>query len=359
MKERLAGGVRQAGIPLLLVGAIAALFLPLTPTYDLNVFLHAGRAALDGRQIYPTPGSPAVYSGFSFVYPYFAVWPFVPLAALPSGLSTTLYFAISVGAVLAASYIAADGDPWPPALVLCTTYTITGLQLGALSPLLFAGTVLMWRLRGRPVAFALLAAPVVASKLFLAPLLLWPLLARRYRAFAWASASTLALLAVSFAVGPLGPGAYLQLLSELGRNEAHSGFSLIGALRNGGFPLAAAQAVAAALALIVLAGAYLQHRRGHDERVLFCGALAVSLILTPVLWSHYLILVLAGMFALKSPRRWLIVLALASWAIAPPHGFNPDTDLVGGITSSGTWLAVGAALLVLGYLGRHRRERLQ
>jgi alpha-1,2-mannosyltransferase len=167
------------------VAAIVVVFLPLSGTYDLDVFLRAGYAALHGLQVYPRPGSRAVYSGASFVYPYFAVWPFVPLAAMSPALSASVFFVICVFAVLAVCSIGAEGDPWRATLVLCTAFTITGLQIGALSPLLFAGAIFLWRLRDRPLAFALLAAPVVACKMFLAPLLVWPLLARRYRVFAW------------------------------------------------------------------------------------------------------------------------------------------------------------------------------
>ena len=71
-----------ATAPFGVVIVIALVLLPLSPAYDLNVFLRAGDAILRGRDFYPRVGSPAVYSGSSFVYPALAVWPFVPLAAL-------------------------------------------------------------------------------------------------------------------------------------------------------------------------------------------------------------------------------------------------------------------------------------
>ncbi len=170
--------LRQAVAPLFVAVAIVLVLLPLSPPYDLQVFLRAGHAVLHDLQVYPPPGSPAAYSGHSFVYPYFAVWPFVPLAMMSPGLSTALFFALSIGAMLAACVAAAGGDTRPAALVMCSSFAITGLQLGALSPLLCAGAVFLWRLRDRPAGFAVLAAAVVVSKLFLAPLLVWPLLAR-------------------------------------------------------------------------------------------------------------------------------------------------------------------------------------
>jgi Glycosyltransferase family 87 len=333
--------------PLLLVATIVVVFLPLTRSYDLDVFLRAGYAVVHGLQVYPSPGSPAVYSGSSFVYPYFAAWPFVALAGMSSGLSSMVFFFACVCAVLVACIVGAKGDLWPATLTLCSAFTITGLQLGALSPLLFVGVVFLWRLRHRPLGFALLAAPVVACKLFLAPLLVWTLLARRYRTFAYASASTLALLALSFGLGPIGPAQYLHVISQLGTHEAQSGFGLIGALMDARLAPAAAQAIAVAVTLALFAAAYVHFRRTRDERVLFCAGIVASLVLTPVLWSHYLILLSAALLTLGAPRRWFVMLALASWAISPPHGVHWDTDLIGGISSSGTWVAV--ALVVFAY----------
>jgi hypothetical protein len=338
--------LRRAVGPTLAIAAIIFLFLPLTRTYDLDVFLRAGRAALHGLQVYPPPGSPTVYAGGSFVYPYVAVLPFVPLAALGAGVSTVLFFALSVGAVLLMCSLGSEADPWRRVLVLCTSFTITGLQLGALSPLLFAGVVLLWRLRDRPVAFGLVAAPIVVAKLFLAPLLLWLVLARRWRAFAWASCATLTLLAAGFAFGPLGPAPYLRILSQLGAHEARAGFGLIGALINLGSTPALADAAAVVIASALFLAAYFHHRRRHDERVLFCAGIVAALLLSPVLWSHYLILLTATLLAFDAPRRWFVVFALASWAIAPPHGVRLDTDLIEGVTSSGIWLAVAASLLI-------------
>ena len=310
---------RRIVAPLLVVAAIVVVFLPLTPAYDVHVFLHAGYGALHGLQVYPSPGTPAVYAGSSFVYPYVSLLPFLLLGALPVTLGTTVFFAISVSAVIAACLLTTDGGPERAVLVLATAFTITGLQLGALSPLLFAGAVFLWRMRARPVVFVL-AGPIVAGKLFLAPLLLWLLLARRHRALAWASASTITLLAVGFILGPIDPGQYLRILSELGAHEARSGFGLIGALMNAGFAMIAAQASALALTLVVLVAVHLHYQRTRDERVLFCAGLVASLLLTPVLWSHYLVLLAAGLLAFEAPRRWFVVLALASWGIAPPHG---------------------------------------
>lgn len=304
------------------VVAIVVLILPLSPTYDLNVFLRAGDAALHGREIYPAIGSPAIYSGSAFVYPAVTVWPFVLLALAPAGLAGAIYFVVSACAVIAATTVQSHRDHWIPVLVLGTAFTITGLQLGSLSPLLFVGVVCLWQLRDRPAIFGLVAAPVIVSKLFLAPLLVWPLLAKRYRAFAWATSLTALLLAISFATGSLSLPRYLQLLSELGSHEAQAGFGLIGLLRNLSLTPSAAQASAFGVATVVMGSAYAYYLRSRDEGILYGAGIVWALLLTPVLWSHYFVLLPAALLTLDARRRWFIALAIASWVIAPPHGLH-------------------------------------
>jgi alpha-1,2-mannosyltransferase len=340
------------------VVAIVVVLLPLTPSYDLDVFLRAGYAAVHGQQVYPSPGSAAVYSGSSFVYPYFAVWPFAALAGVSPGLSTMLFYLLCVCALLAACLVGANRDAWPAILTLCSAFAITGLQLGALSPLLFVGAVFLWRQRERPVAFALLAAPVIACKLFLAPLLLWPLLARRYRAFAYASAASAALLALSFALGPIGPAPYLQLLSQLGAHEASSGFGLVGALINARVSPIAAEAIAVAAAIVVCVAAYVHFNRTRDERVSFCTGIVVSLLLTPVLWSHYLILLFAMLVVLGARRRWFVALVVISWVISPPHGVSLERGVIAHLSASEQWATVGVAVALAGAAAKFRHARV-
>ncbi|HLI32981.1 MAG TPA: glycosyltransferase 87 family protein [Solirubrobacteraceae bacterium] len=364
-----AGGSAAALVPLralpspqsmALVGAcvlvIALCFLPLTPMYDFNVFLHAGRVLLRGLSVYPNPRSPAVYSGSSFVYPYLISWPFAALALLPGWAARLLFFLLGALAVVAATLIAGRRDAIVTVLVLATAFTITGLQLGALSPLLFAGAVLLWALRERPRAFGITAALVVASKLFLASLLLWPLLAWRRRAFAWACSLSAAIILAGFLVGPLGPGGYLHLLVALGRHESGSGFSLMGALKMLGMGSLSAESAVVGCAAMVLGYSYLSYRRCGEEAMLFSGGIIASLLATPILWSHYLALLAAILLVNGAPRRWFVALALASWVISPPHGITIPFPPSKAVPAHGAWLTLIGALVVCAYaLSRRAR----
>jgi alpha-1,2-mannosyltransferase len=317
---------RSLAGPLIVGAVIAVLFTPLSPAYDLAVFVGAGHALLHGASVYPPPGSAQVYSGSSFVYPYFAVAPFVPLALVSRSVGDAAFFAVSFGALGAACLAQSRGDGWRAALVLATSFAVTGLQLGALSPLLAAGVVFLWRLRDRPVALGVLAGPVIGVKLFLAPLLLWLLIARRRRALAAACAVTGGLVALGFVLGPLGPGAYLELLSALGHHEARAGFGLIGALLRAGLTPSAADVLAAGAAGTLMLAAHRHHCRHGDERVVFCAALLAALALSPVVWSHYLLLLGVALLVLDLPRRWFAVLLALSWMAAPAHGVRIGDD---------------------------------
>ena len=345
---------------LMTIATLALVFRPLSPPYDLEVFRAAGHALLHGLPVYPKVDMPTVYSGSAFVYPYLAAWPFVPLALISLGLGAALFFAFSACAVTVAALAATDrGERWSAVLVLSASFTISGLQLGALSPLLFAGVIFLWKLRDRPLAFAALAAPVIACKLFLAPMLLWPLLAGRRRAFGYALAALAGLLAASFVLSPLGPIQYQQLLSALSVHEARAGFGMVGALMNIGLPSVTAQAISIITAMAVLGLSMLGYRRTRDERLLFYGGIVASLVASPIVWSHYLVVLFAALLVARVRARWLLLAVLASWAIAPPHGQHLDTDLIDGIASSGTWSVVAAAsgIVTVSSLRRVRRSK--
>jgi len=330
-----------------LAGAVAtlAIVLPLSPPYDLRVFLRAGHDVLHGLALYPVPGTRAVYSGWAFVYPYFTAWLFAPLALLPASTAAAAFLALSAGAILAAGLVAAETGMGAVALVLGSSFVITGLQLGALSPLLVAGAVWLWRVRDRPVAFGLLAAVVVGAKLFLAPLLLWPLAARRGRALTVAGAALVVLLGTGFLAGPLGANGYISLLGQLGTHEARAGFGVIGALRNLGLGGGEALSLAALLAGGVCAASYGAYRRAGDERVLYCAGLVTSLLLSPVVWSHYLALAAAGLLVLRARTRWFLALAVASWVLAPPHGVHSREIWTGGPQLTALWVTAVLCLV--------------
>ncbi len=197
------------------------------------------------------------------------------------------------------------------------------------------------------------------SKLFLAPLLVWPLLARRFRALGFASLATCALLAAGFIFGPIGPAAYAQLLSQLGSHEARAGFGVIGALMHRrAHPRTARSCSRSPRPLACWAWHTFVPDGPARNRVLFAAAIVAALICSPVVWSHYLVLLSAALIALRPSRRVFVLLALASWAIAPPHGIHLDTEIFGSVASHGALLALATCVGVVAVAARPRRGRL-
>lgn len=353
MIGRSAQRIIAVAIPVAAGVVVIAVLMPLSPPYDLDVFLTAARALVHGGALYPPPGSAAVYSGSAFVYPAFSAAAFVPIALLSRDAATATFFALSVGA-LGAACLVQTRDPVRTMLVLGSSFVITGLQLGALSPLLAAGALCLWRLRDRPRVLAVVAAPVLAAKLFLIALLAWLVLARRWAALAGAAGLTAALVGAGFVLGPLGPGGYLHLLSALGAHEASAGFGLIGALRRSGVAQTPAELVAVAAAAALMFGAHRHHAHHGDERVLFCAALTSCLAVSPVVWSHYLVLLLLVPLVLELPRRWLVVLTALSWIAAPAHGIRIGDDELAALRPA-LWVLV--AVVLVGTYGVTERTR--
>ncbi|MCK9904531.1 hypothetical protein CC117_18360 [Parafrankia colletiae] len=331
------GAARAAG-PLVLaalIGLVWVGFVAPIAHFDVDVFLRAGAAVADGRDPYPPPGTPEVYSGFAFVYPYLMSLPFVPLSALPG--ADDLFIALSVVALLAACRLARAGW-WAFALVLGTSCTITGLQMGTLNALLFCGLVALWRLRDAPVAAGVLAALLVYSKLFLIPVVLWLAVTRRPRAAAIAVAALGVLFAVGELYSPVPARTYADMLAVLAREEAPDGLSLTGLLMNTGLGLDVATWAARGVAGALLAGCLWYARgarRAAGDGLLFAGVVAAALVASPIVWSHYLLLLAAPLLAIArgpagitatrggDPDRPLALFTAGSWLLVTPHLSTP------------------------------------
>lgn len=296
--------------------------------YDVDVFLRAGAAVRHGENPYPAPGTPAVHSGYAFVYPYLVALPFAPLSRLGGG--DEIFIALSVVAVLAGTRLAGARDWRVYALVIAASCTIIGFQMGTFNALLFAGLTVLWHFRDRAWIAGAVVALLVYSKLFLAPVLLWLLLTRRWRATAVALGGLAALFGCGELVSPLGTSAYAGMLNLLARAEAPDGLSLTGLLANVGLGTGAATSIARAGAAALIIACALATRRGHDERLLFAGTIAAALLASPIVWSHYLLLLAAPLLVLSVPRPGsgctptpVAVFAVGSWLLVTPHRTGP------------------------------------
>jgi hypothetical protein len=237
---------------------------------DFAIFRRAGRAVLHGHSPYVHPTVKLLAANDRFVYPTPFALPFIPFTFSPEKAAAVGFLVLSVAAVLASVWLL-DVRDWR-----CYGASLLGLPVfgslgvGSIGPFLLLLCALGWRFRHRTVA-GLPIALAAAAKLFLWPLLIWLLVTRRFRAFAASLATIGAILVVWASIDAGGMRRYpqtIRLLDDVQRWKS------------------------------------------------------AALIATPILWTHYLVLLLAPI-ALARPRLaplWLLPILL--WATPHPESLG-------------------------------------
>jgi alpha-1,2-mannosyltransferase len=287
---------------------------------DLRVFYDAGKSVLDGESPYPHLGTAEVYSEHAFVYPIAAVLPFVPLALLPWGLAKFVFYALSAAAVVYAVRLTGARAAAPYLAVFLSASFVRSAQLGTLNALLLAGLLVAWHYREHVAPLVAILTAVIVPKLFLVPLLGWPFVLRRWKATALACAAIGAILLAGFAVGPLSAGDYGQLLGELSGRLAQKGWGPYRLLLDAGGSATVARAGAWAIAGAILTASYGWYLRHRAEVVLFSGAIVAAILASPIVWTHYYLLMFAPLLVAGLRARWLVGFAVVTWIFSPPMG---------------------------------------
>jgi hypothetical protein len=195
----------------------------------------------------------------------------------------------------------------------------SAIHLGAITVALTLGVALAWRWRDNALRAGFVLGLVVALKLFLWPLVVWLAITRRYRAAIAAAGCSIALLLVPWI--PLhGAGllSYPHRLSLLSSLEAKRSFSPAALLAHLGVGWGVAEGIGYALGVLLLVWAY---RRRRSDAVTLRLVCAASLLLTPILWPNYLVVMLVPL-ALLRPRfgvLWLLPVILLGQPVLDPH----------------------------------------
>jgi hypothetical protein len=307
----------------------------------------AGQDLLAGRSPYLAANArQLLLAGNSLITPPLLAVLAIPFSVLPFGLAVGLWNLVCAAAFAGALVLLGVRDRRIVLIALCSFPFVSSLILGQPDGLLALLAAIAWRWRDSwpgPVAVGVL----IAAKLLAWPLLLWLLVTRRIRASAIALCTAVALLLLSWApIGFKGLVDYPQLLAADARAFANRSHSVVaGAMRLGiseqlGTVLAIVVAAAVAIAIVRAA-------RGSD-RGYFAAAIAAGLLASPVLWSHYLVLLFVPL-AIGRPRidqLWLFTAAFWLSPIEPAHGWQIGLVL---LTASTIAIAAGAS----GHL--HRR----
>ena len=289
---------------------------------DFDSFWRSARAMLEGRNIYDT--------GVVLVNLNPPLWTVLisPLGLLEPITAYRVFVLISL--VVVVGYLAWTVE----ALRLRPGWTVVGavmllfsspllatLALGQVYPLLALGLVAAWvadRRDGQEISGAALGL-VVALKPVLLPVLLWPLLRRRWKALL--AALTAGAGATLLGIVVLGPGATLDYVGVL-RDQSVSTY-----WDNASLPSATARlftenpyaqnvatlpwmvpvAYILGIGAIVLTAA----RVRHGPEVGLWALVAASLLASPIAWHNYLVLLGPGILLLlargRAPTAFLLL----------------------------------------------------
>ena len=268
--------------------------------WDFRVLYEAGAHYLNLQSPYVTPSLANLTSRQNFVYPAPMAALFAPLSLLPYPVAAVLFIAASAALLGLALWILGLRDWRCYAAAYLSFPGQLGLKLGTISPLLVFLLAVLWRYRNRSAVVGPALALAVVSKLFLWPVALWFLFTRRIRGFV--AAVVLSGISVITASAPIGLGSllgYPRLVHELSRFEAPQSISTYALLYGLGLSATAALVGAVCLGLALLALAYRWARA--DEGRAFRATVLASLILSPIVWNHYLCVLFVPL-ALWRPR---------------------------------------------------------
>jgi hypothetical protein len=226
-----------------------------------------------------------------------------PLTALPFGVALAIFDLVCVVALVGALRLLEIRDPWIYVIALFSLPFVDSLWIGQPEGLFALALALAWRGRhGRaaPIAVGL----VVASKLVLWPLLLWLLVSRRRSAAILGAATALIVLAISWAaIGFHGLTGYLHRLALDGRAFDQRSHSIAAvALRLG---LGQTVAVALGMAAGALIAGSLARYAGRRELGIFTATVLGGLLFSPLLWTHYLVVLFVPMAVARRRFDWL------------------------------------------------------
>jgi hypothetical protein len=274
---------------------------------------------LEGRSPYPPADPQTLLSrGNQFVTPPPLAILAIPFSLLPFGISVAAWNLSCAVGFAAALRVLGIRDWRVYAVAVCSWPFVISLIMGQPDGLFALLAAIAWRWRDSPQGAAACGA-LIAAKLFALPLLLWLLVTRRFRLAAVAAASAAGLLAASWAcIGFKGLVGYPKLLVADARAfETRSHSVVAAAMRVGASEQVARLAAVTFAALVALAIVRAARRSDFGY---FAAALLVGLLASPLMWSHYLVLLLV-LLAIARPQLdavWLLTPIFYLSPIEPP-----------------------------------------
>jgi alpha-1,2-mannosyltransferase len=304
--------------PALLVLLVVARYLTGTKLgFDYKPIWEASRHVLRGASPYPRPEAWALHDEQQFVYPPLAAFLLAPFAALPFAVAAPLLAVVELAGTGLTLRVLGVRDWRCYGVVLLWYPVLQNLLLGSITSLLALGLAVAWCYRdSRRVAPVTLAA-LIAAKIFLWPVLVWVAASRRWLTAVRALGLAVTGIFLSWAViGFAGLGSYLRLLDELSRLEQWKSYSAVALGMALGLTGGESRGLAlAACALVLVAIVRVQRRGGEDaDRQAFVLAIAAAFLFSPIVWTHYVALLVVPIAIRRRTLSPIWFAPLAMWA---------------------------------------------
>ncbi len=133
--------------------------------------------------------------------------------------------------------------------------------------------------------------------------------------------------------------AFARMLSALSAHEAPHSSSITALFDRIGLGSTLTLIATLVLAATLVAGGWTRYRRTDNEAFLFSACLLASLATSPIVWSHYFLLLLLVPLTMGWSSRSLLIFLAVTWLVAAPVGV-PSLRLLHPFTGAG-WLSGG------------------
>jgi alpha-1,2-mannosyltransferase len=297
-----------------------------------------GSRILHGLSPYDTSWQ-HIANGVAFPYPATAGLMFVPFALVSRNAADWVYVLLCMGAAIGALRVLDVRDWRLYGFVFLLWPVISAWQAGNLTLPLAFGIALMWRYRDRPAVAGVLVAAIICTKPVVWPLGLWLLATRRYRALATALVSAAAISAVSWTVVGFGQiGSYTRVTDAVTAALDRTGYGVVAFAAHLGLGHAVGTVLAVALGACAAVVCFRYGRRGREVEALILS-IVLMLVASPVVWNHYLALLIVPL-ALARPRlsaAWVASLVLWACPAISPRSWQVAL----------AWIVTGGVVYVL------------
>jgi alpha-1,2-mannosyltransferase len=289
--------------------------------YDAVAYFQASERLRVGQPLY----DPAVNvaGGFGvYLYPPPFALAIVPFTLLPAPLGLWTWLTMIVAAFLVGTALlpVRPGVRWSIVALAAVSFPfLYAVKLGQVGPLLYLAFAIGWRWVDRSGATGIAVAVGALTKLQPALLFGWMIVTRRWRALAVGLAAVAVVAAATTVL--VGASAWSDYVALLGRvnnpNTTPQNLSFGAVAYAAGVSVDAAGAIQWASVTGTLAVTVFAWFR-RDAVTGFLVGVVASQLLSPVLWSHYALLLLLPVALLLERRHWwAAAIPLLTWAPTP------------------------------------------